>query len=224
MLMESVFSLADVYFVSRIGMREVAVVGITEALLTLVYALAMGIGIAATAVVARRIGEGRPDQAAREGVQAIWLGVIVSLAVGGAGFVWPAELLVLMGADPVTAAAGTGYARVILAGNLVIVLLFVNNALLCGAGDASVAMRSLWLANGLNLLLDPCLIFGVGPCPALGLEGAAWATVFGRGSAVGYQLWKLCRGSGRLKVRARHLPLRPRGVWRMTRISVGAVG
>jgi putative MATE family efflux protein len=176
MAMESVFAVVDIFFVSRLGDDAVAGVALTESVLTLVYTAAMGLGIGVTAMVARRMGEGDEEAAAQATVQAIILGVVLAAAFGVAGIVWAEDLLRIMGASPETASVSLGYTRVLLGANVVIVLLFLQNAAFRGAGDAATAMRVLWLANGLNIVLDPCLIFGLGPFPELGLRGAAIAT------------------------------------------------
>ena len=210
-LMESLFAVCDVFFVSRLGADAVATVGLTESMLTLLYALAMGLSIGATATVARRIGEKDPDGAARAAVQAIALGVGVSLAIGVVGALAAPALLRAMGATPSIVETGSTYTRVMLGGNATVVLIFLINAVFRGAGDAAIAMRVLWLANALNIVLGPCLVFGLGPFPALGVTGAAVATNLGRGTGVLYQLYVLSRRDGRLRIEARHLGLDPAG-------------
>ncbi len=222
-LMESLFAICDVFFVSRLGADAVATVGLTESMLTMLYALAMGLGIGATATVARRIGEKDADGAARAAVQAIALGVGVSVAIGVAGGFYAPALLTAMGATPSIVETGSGYTRVMLGGNATVVLIFLINAVFRGAGDAAIAMRVLWLANALNIVLAPCLIFGLGPFPALGVAGAAVATNIGRGTGVLYQLYMLSRRDGRLRIEARHLALDPavmRGIWRLSSTGV----
>ena len=191
---ESLFALVDVYFVSRVSVEAVATVGLTESVVTLVYSLAIGLSMAATAMVARRIGEKRPDAAARAAAQAIMLGVVISLGVGIAGLIYADDILRLMVGDEQLVAAGAIYPRIVLGSNVVIMLLFLLNGIFRGAGDAALAMRSLWLANIINMVLDPLLIFGIGPLPALGLQGAAIATAIGRGLGVVYQLYVLFSG------------------------------
>ncbi len=219
MAMESVFAVVDIFFVSRLGDDAVAGVALTESVLTLVYTAAMGLGIGVTAMVARRMGEGDEEAAAQATVQAIILGVVLAAAFGVAGIVWAEDLLRVMGASPETASVSLGYTRVLLGANVVIVLLFLQNAAFRGAGDAATAMRVLWLANGLNIVLDPCLIFGLGPFPELGLRGAAIATTIGRGTAVVVQLYTLLRLSGRLRVRPAHVRLRLAVMARLVRLS-----
>jgi putative MATE family efflux protein len=223
MALESVFAVVDVFWVSRLGADAVATVGMTESVLALVYALAVGLSVGAAATVARRIGEHDPERAARTAVQAITLGVIVAVPVGIAGAWLAPRLLELLGASPAAIATGSGFTRVMLGGNIVIVLLFLINAVFRGAGDAAVAMRVLWLANAVNLVLDPCLIFGLGPFPRLGVTGAAVATTTGRGIAVLMQLYLLFRGHGRIRLRRSHLTLMPDVIWRLFRVSGTAV-
>ena len=205
MLMESLFALVDVFFVSRLGADAIATIGLTESLLTVIYTLAMGLSIGATAVVSRRIGEQDPDGAAVAAVQALVIGLLVSVLIGGLGAAFAPALLRLMGADANVLRIGTGYATVMLAGEASFILIFLLNAAFRGAGDAQVAMRALILANGINIVLDPCLIFGLGPFPELGVTGAAVATTTGRFIGVFYLLWSLFREGGRLTVRRRHL-------------------
>jgi putative MATE family efflux protein len=224
MLMESVFAVVDIFFVSRLGPNAVATVGVTESMLTLVYAVAVGFSMGATAMVARRVGEKRRDDAAVAAVQAIVVGVIASLPVAIAGILLAPELLGVMGMDSAVASANRSYTAVMLGGNVVIMLIFIVNAVFRGAGDAAIAMRVLWLANGINIVLDPCLIFGWGPFPELGIGGAAVATTIGRGIGVVYQLWKLSRPGGRIRVSASELRLAPSVMTRLIRVSLGGVG
>jgi putative MATE family efflux protein len=205
MIMESVFAVSDVFFVSRLGADAIATVGLTESMLAIIYTLAMGLSIGVTALVARRIGERQPEQAARAAGQGILLGLGLALVIGVLGATLAPGLLGLMGASPAVIAIGSHYTRVMLGGNGVILLLFLINAMFRGAGDAAVAMRVLWLANGLNIVLGPCLIFGLGPFPRLGVTGAAIATTLGRGTGVLAQLWYLSRPGGRVPLRRSHL-------------------
>ncbi|MFC1559431.1 MATE family efflux transporter [Gemmatimonadota bacterium] len=223
MSMESVFAVADVFFVGRLGTDAVAVVGLTEAFLFLVYALSFGLAIGTTALVSRRIGEQKPAVASRAAVQAIWLGTLVSLPIAVIGILGSERLLMLMGATPELASYGRVYLGIALGGNIVIMLLFINNAVFRGAGDARMAMWSLWIANGINLILDPCLIFGLGPFPELGLKGAVIATVIGRGTGVAYQIVRLIRGSGRIKLAEAQLRPRFDVMARLARLSFGGI-
>ena len=219
MAMESIFVLADVFWVAHLGADAVATVGLTESMLTMVYTLAMGLSIGATALVARRIGERDAEAAARTGVQAIVLGVAVSAILGVVGAWQAPALLALMGASPEVVAMGSNFTRVMLGGNVTIVLLFLINAVFRGAGDAAIAMRVLWLGNAINIVLGPCLIFGPGPFPELGVTGAAVATNIGRGTAVVVQLVTLMRWSTRVQVRRRHWALDLPTMGSMLRLS-----
>jgi putative MATE family efflux protein len=223
MAMESVFGLVDVFFVGRLGSDAVASVGLTESFLTVVFAVAIGLSMSTTALVARRIGEKQPEQAARTAVQAIGVGLAAALPFALTAF-WARELMTLMGAPSSVIATGWGYTAWMLGGNASILLLFLINAVFRGAGDASVAMRSLWLANAVNIVLDPCLIFGLGPFPALGVTGAAIATCTGRSIGVLYQLRALTRPGRRLRVERRHLRLERELMLHLVRVSVGGVG
>ena len=224
MAMESIFAIVDIAFVARLGTDAVAAVGITEALVTILYAVAMGLGMGITAMVSRRIGAGDPEGAAQVTGQSIWVGALLSIGVGVFGFIFARDLLALMGASDAVIATGTGYISIMLGGAFSIIFLFLLNAAFRGAGDATVALRSLWIANGCNIILDPCLIFGLGPFPEMGVTGAAVATTIGRGIGVTYQLWYLLRGSGRLAFAAHHLRINLSLAWRMLRISFGGVG
>jgi len=204
--LESVFAVVNVFWVGRLGPDAVATVGLTEAMFSLIYALGMGLGIGATAMVARRIGEKNPEGAARAAVQSIALGIMVAVPIAVAGGIFAPDLLRLMGGSPELVATGSGYTRVMFAGNFVILLLFLINAIFRGAGDAAIAMRSLWIANICNLILDPLLIFGIGPFPEMGVTGAAVATTCGRGMGVVYQFWRLS-GAHRFPIHRQHVRL-----------------
>ncbi|MBZ4412655.1 MATE family efflux transporter [Myxococcus faecalis] len=219
MVMESIFAVVDVFFVGRLGADAVATVGLTESLLTIIYAAAAGLSIGATALVSRRIGEKNPEQAARTAVQAIGLGVFLAIPLAVGGVVFSRSLLELMGGEPWVLEHGVRYTQVMLGGMGTVLLLFLINAIFRGAGDAAIAMRVLWLANAINIVLAPMLIFGVGPFPELGVMGAAVATTFGRGCGVVYQIYRLARGSGRLRVRWEHVRLEVGTMLSMLRLS-----
>jgi putative MATE family efflux protein len=222
MLMESVFAVVDVFFVARLGASAVAAVGLTESMVTLIYALAMGLSIGASAMVARRIGEQDHEGASRAAMQAIHLGLLVSLVFGVGGALLAPRLLSVMGGSPEVIERGSGYTRVLLGGNASILLLFLINAIFRGAGDAAVAMRVLWLANIINIILAPCFIFGIGPFPELGVTGAAVATTIGRGTGALFALSRLVRGKGRVSVARRHLRVEPAIMLRLVRLSSSA--
>jgi putative MATE family efflux protein len=219
MIMESVFAVVDIFWVSHLGTDAAATVGLTESLMTLVYALAIGLSIGAMAMISRRIGEQNPDGAARAAVQAIALALLVSLIIGAIGAPLAPRLLTLMGGSPWVIEHGSAFTRVMLAGNVSVVMLFMINAIFRGAGDAAIAMRTLWLANWINILLGPCLIFGLGPFPKLGIVGAAIATTIGRGTGALFALSKLVRSGGRFSIERRHLRIEPSIISRLIRLS-----
>lgn len=219
MVMESVFAVVDVFFVLRIGPAAAATVGLTEALLTILYALAIGLSMGTTAMVARRVGEKNMKGAASAAVQAIALGIAIAAVVGIFGGLFAPEMLRLMGASEEIVSGGKNYTRVLFGGNMVIFLLFLVNAVFRGAGDASMAMRSLWIANIANIILDPCLIFGLGPFPELGLTGAAVATTIGRGTGVLYQFRSLAGPRTRIDIGREELRLIPSVMLRLFRVS-----
>lgn len=223
MAMESVFAVVDIAFVSRLGTDAVAAVGITEALITVLYGIAIGLGMGLTAMVARRIGAKDPDAAALVTGQSIWIGAILSVVIGIVGVVFARELLEMMGASDSVTEQGEGFTTVLLGGSFSIIYLFLLNAAFRGAGDATVALRSLWVANGINIILDPCFIFGLGPFPELGVTGAAVATTIGRAIGVIYQLWYLTGSRGRIPFGRRHLRLVPALTARLIRISIGGI-
>lgn len=194
MVMESLFAIVDVFFVSRLGTDAVATVGLTESLLFIIYSLAIGLSMATTALVARRIGEKHPEAAAEVAVQASIIALFLSILIGLAGFLFSDKLLIMMGASPSVIASGLGYTQTMLIGNATVFFLFLLNAVFRGAGDAAIAMRSLWIANAINMVLDPCLIFGWGPFPEMGVAGAAVATNIGRSIGVLYQVFILFNG------------------------------
>ncbi|MEO5929672.1 MAG: MATE family efflux transporter [Candidatus Kapaibacterium sp.] len=219
MIMESIFAVADVFFVGKLGSDAVAVVGLTESMLTLIYAIAMGLGIGAMATVARRIGEGDQDGAARAAVQSLIIGIVLSITMAVAGVILAPKLLAAMGGSPAVIEQGTSFMRVMLGGNAAIVLLFLANAVFRGAGDAAVAMRVLALANLINIVLGPCLIFGVGPFPKLGVTGAAVATTIGRSVGALFALYLLFRPGGRVTISRRHIRFDPELMKRIARVS-----
>ena len=209
MLMESLFAIVDVFWVSRLGRDAVAVIGLTESLMSLVYAVAIGISFAATAIVARRIGEKDPERAARSAAQIVMLGVTISAGLGVLLSWFAPDILRLMGASPAIVELGSDFARIMLGGNVTVFMIFLINAIFRGAGDAVLAMRTLWLANALNIVLGPCFIFGWGPFPEMGVTGAAVATNIGRGIGVLYQLWHLAGHNSRVRVRLHHFTPAP---------------
>jgi putative MATE family efflux protein len=220
MVLESLFAVVDVFWVGRLGADAVATVGLTESILALVFAIGLGVSLSTTAMVARRIGEKDPEDAAIAGVQAIVLGLAISFVLGLPAGIFAPQLLKLMGASPALVASGSGYARIALGGCGAIVMLFLNNAIFRGAGDAAIAMRLLWVSNIINLILDPCLIFGLGPFPRMGVTGAALATFTGRSIGVLYQFWRLARGTERLRALAYHLRLNMAVMLRLLRVSL----
>ena len=222
MIMESVFAVCDVFFVSKLGANAVATVGLTESWITLVFALAMGLAIATSAMVARRTGERDREAAARAATQGIVLGLVLAAVLGVAGGTLAPRALRVMGASPEVVAQGTGYARVMLGGNVTIVMLFLINAIFRGAGDAAIAMRVLWFANAINIVLGPCLIFGLGPFPRLGVTGAAIATNIGRGTGALFALSRLLKPGSRIDIHARHLKLEPALIRRLLQLAWSA--
>jgi putative MATE family efflux protein len=223
MMMESVFAVVDIFFVSKLGADAVATVGITESLITLVYAIAIGLSMATTAIVSRRIGEKDKDGAARSAVQAILVAFFISLPIGLIGIFFSKELLSLMGAERDIIDNMSSYTAILIGGNMVIMLLFVINAVFRGAGDAAISMRVLWLANGINIVLDPILIFGWWIFPELGIAGAAVATTTGRGIGVIYQLYLLSRSSTRVRILKEHLTLQMDIMIKLIRVSIGGI-
>ncbi|MGH9968539.1 MAG: MATE family efflux transporter [Pyrinomonadaceae bacterium] len=222
MLMESVFAVVDIFWVAHLGADAVATVGLTESMLTLMYAVAIGLGIGATAMVARRIGERNPEGAARAAVQAIVIGLIASVVFAVIGVSLAPNLLAIMGGSPWVIEQGSRFTRIMFAGNASILLIFLINAIFRGAGDAAIAMRVLWLANAINILLGPCFIFGLGPFPEMGVAGAAVATTIGRSTGVLYALSRLIRSGGRFDIRRHHLKIEPAIMARLIRLSATA--
>ena len=223
MVLESLFAVVDVFWVGRLGADAVATVGLTESLLSLVFAIGLGLSLSTTAMVARRIGEKDPQGAAVAGVQAIVLGLTTSLLIGLPCLIYAPRLLQLMGASPQVIEVGSGYARIALGGSGAILMLFLNNAIFRGAGDAAIAMRLLWVSNVINLILDPCLIFGLGPFPKLGVTGAALATFTGRSIGVLYQFYRLLRGSERIRILTRQLRVNMGVLLRLLRVSLTGI-
>lgn len=223
MVMESIFAIVDIFFVAKLGADAIAVVGITESMLAIIYAFAIGLGIGATATVARRIGEKDEDGAARSATHALYLGLIVSVILSTIGIIFAADFLALLGASEKVVAEGTLFAQIMLGGNFVIVFLFLLNSIFRGAGDAAIAMRVLWMANIINIVLDPILIFGWWIFPELGVTGAAVATVVGRGAGVIFAFWYLFRGEKRFQIRAEHWRFDPRLLWKLVKVSSTAV-
>ncbi len=223
MLMESIFALVDIAYVSKVSVNAVATIGLTESVITLIYALAIGLSMAATAVVARRIGEKDVDGARIAAVQAIGLGVLVSIVFGIVGIVYAKEILFLMGGEPDLVAEGFGYTQFLIGGNITIMLLFLINAIFRGAGNASIAMWTLVLSNGLNIILDPIFIFGLGPIPEYGVTGAAIATNIGRGTAVLFQLGILFFGWGKIRLVLKDLVLNLKVMVNLIRVSIGGI-
>ena len=219
MLMESLFAIVDVFWVTRLGANAVATVGLTESMLTLVFSVAMGVSMSTTAMVARRIGEKDTHGAATAAVQAIVLGVTLAILMGAPGYWFAPHLLEWMGAPADLVATGHRYTSIVLGGSISVMLLFLNNAIFRGAGDASIAMRVLWVSNLINLILDPCLIFGLGPFPRLGVTGAAVSTLTGRSLGVLYQWWILTRGHSRIVIRRPDFRVVPRVIGSLIRVS-----
>jgi len=224
MVLESVFAIVDIYFVSKINSNAVAVVGITESILTIVYSLAWGLSTATSAVVSRRIGEKNPEGASNAAFQAILTGLGVSLLIAVPGYIFASDLLKLMGLSAKIASEYSGYTAIMLGANSVIMLLFVINAVFRSAGDAAVSMKVLWLANIINIILDPCLIFGLGPFPELGIKGAAIATTAGRSVAVSLQIYILFNGNKRVKFKLSELKPDFKVINDIIKLSIGTVG
>jgi putative MATE family efflux protein len=224
MLMESVFAVVDIFFVSRLGAEAVATVGLTESIITLVYAISFGLATATTAMVSRKIGEKDPEKASHIAFQAVLTGFAASLLIAIPGIFFAKDILRLMGASEIIVEQMSGYTSIMLGSNTVIMMLFIINAVFRSAGDAAIAMKVLWVGNIINIILDPLLIFGLGPFPELGIEGAAWATAIGRGTAVCFQLYLLFYGSKRIKLKRKNLHIDFLTIFRLLKLSLGAMG
>lgn len=224
MVMESLFAVVDIYFVGKLGREAVTTVGLTESVVSIIFSVGIGLAMAATAVVSRRIGESDGDGAARSAVAAITVALGVSIVLAALGVVFAKDILLMMGEEAALIDAHIAYPRIVYGSSPIIILLFLINGIFRGAGDASVAMRSLWLANGLNIVLCPLLIHGIGSWNGLGLEGAAWATTLGRGSGVAYQFYRLRRGTGVLHILKKHVRAEAQLVAQILRIGAGGTG
>ncbi|MDA3954173.1 MAG: MATE family efflux transporter [Bacteroidales bacterium] len=224
MIMESIFAVADIFFVSKLGPDAIATVGITESLLTIVYSIGMGLSMATTAIVSRRIGEKKPYRASVAAVQSIIVASLVSLIIGIPGMFFAKDLLKIMGANADIIREGSSYPAILLGSNIIIMLLFIINAVFRSSGDAATSMKVLLLANGINILLDPLFIFGLGPIPAMGIKGAAIATTTGRGIAVIYQFYLLFKGNGRIKIYKKAIQLNVKVMSNLIKISLGGIG
>jgi putative MATE family efflux protein len=224
MVMESVFAVVDIFFVSKLGAHAVATVGITESMMTIVYAIAMGLAVGTTALISRRTGEKNQEGASITTFQAIATGMLVSLLIAIPGASFASGLLGLMGAEDQMIREGFMYTGIMLGGNGIIMLLFIINAVFRSAGDAAISMRVLWIANLINIILDPLLILGIGPFPELGIKGAAIATTTGRGIGVAYQFWLLINGRRRVQLKVQHMFIQVRVLWQLIRLSLGGIG
>lgn len=224
MVLEALFAVVDIFFVNKLGKEAVTTVGLTESLIAIVYSLGIGLSMGTAAMVARRAGEKHFKAIGDIAMQAIYLGFGISLLLSVTGILFSKELLAMMGAGPTVINTGHGFLQIMFGGNLVIILLFLNNAVFRGAGDAAIAMRVLWIANILNIILDPALIFGIGPVPALGVKGAAIATTTGRGIAVLVQLYYLSKGTGLVKIVKEHFIIKWAIIKQLIELSSGGVG
>ncbi|MEZ5042621.1 MAG: MATE family efflux transporter [Saprospiraceae bacterium] len=224
MVMESLFALVDTFFVSKISADAVATVGMTESVITLIYSIAIGISVAPMAMIARFIGEKSPEKASKVALQAIYIAITVALLIGIPGSIFADDILRIMGGSETLIANNVGYTRIMFASNIFIMLLFLLNGIFRGAGDASLAMRSLWLANIINIILDPLFIFGIGPFPELGVQGAAVATTIGRGLGVLFQLSILTGSHSRVKLYLNYLEIDWDIIRRLGRIAATGAG
>jgi len=223
MALESLFAVVDILWVGRLGANAIATVGLTESMLSLVFAIGLGLSLSTTAMVARRIGEKDAPGAAVSAVQAIALGITVSIVIGVPCLIFAPKLLAIVGGSPEIVAVGANYTRIVLGGSGVVLLLFLNNAIFRGAGDAAIAMRLLWVSNIINLVLDPCLIFGLGPFPRMGVTGAALSTLSGRSIGVLYQFYRLMRGTERIRVFSHQLRVNVGVMLRLMRVSLTGI-
>lgn len=221
MVMESLFAVVDIFFVSKIGVNAIAAVGLTESLMTITYSLGWGLALGTTAMIARRVGEKDKDGASVAAVQSIYLAFIIAVPIMIAGLLFSADLLRMMGASEMIIVEGAGYTRLIFGSNIIVILLFLINGIFRGAGDAALAMRSLWIANSINIILDPMFIFGISPFPEWGIEGAAIATVIGRAVGICYQVYHLAKGRGIVKIHSGNWQYKNDIVVRLVRLSSG---
>lgn len=224
MMMESAFAVVDIFFVAKLGEYAIATVGLTESVIVLTYAVGFGISMAATALISRRFGEKEYEEAGTATFQLLVVGGVISIILGLVGWIFAADLLRIMGAEEQVVASGTNYARIVFAGNTAIMLLFLINGAFRGAGQAHLAMRSLWIANGLNIVLDPLLIFGIGTWEGFGLDGAAIATTFGRSIGVIYQLYHLFNGKHKLTILWKNVAIKWQTVQKIIDLSLGGMG
>ena len=224
MVMESLFAVVDIFFVGRVGIHAVATVGLTESVLTLIYSVAIGLSVAATAMVSRRVGEKQPGKAGDAAFQVLVIAIAFSTIIALVGAFFARDILRLMGGEEALIEEGYGYTQLMFASNVSIMLLFLINGIFRGAGNASLAMKSLWIANGLNILLDPLFIFGWGLIPAFGVTGAAIATTIGRTVGVGFQLYHLLKGTGIVKIGYANVVVRLRTLIKVLRIALGSMG
>jgi putative MATE family efflux protein len=224
MVMESIFVIVDIFFVSKLGADAVATVGLTESLITIIYAIAIGLGTATTSIVSRRIGEKNSYAASVAAIQAILTGLVISILIAIPGIIFASDLLGAMGASDQIVNKMSGYTRIMLGGNIVIMMLFIINAIFRSSGDAAVAMKVLWIGNIINIILDPCLIFGLGPFPQMGVMGAAVATTIGRGTAVLIQFYLLFYGKKRIQLSVKHFVIDFRIMLKILKLSIGSIG
>jgi putative MATE family efflux protein len=224
MIMESLFAIVDIFFISRLGSEAIATVGVTESLMTLIYAIGMGFGLGTTAIIARRIGQKNFIQAGFAGMHALMLGLLASVIFAVPGILYAPEILRLMGSSESIVQTGVNYTTIMFGSNLIIMLLFINNAILRSAGDAAMAMKTLWLANGINIVLDPFLIFGLGAFPGLGVTGAAIATTTGRSIGVIFQFFILFKGTHRIRLFIKDISIDFRLIRSILKLSMGGIG